>query len=560
MFTRRNIIQHTPITALALTPLQSMAQTKSVAVDSLAADLPGITLPAGRHVVASNLTVRADVFLMPGAIIDVAAGKTLTLLGDFRAPIGRVFTGQGRIDLNRSRATEAYPEWWGAGRDDSQIDSLPALQACVAAHPITILGAADYFISATWKIALPHRRIWGAGKYWHGPNQGTRIVVTNGQSDVIQIGFDTAPSAPNNYLQSIDIRWLEVSRSAAPEGRDAAAAAGMRIRFVLNCLIEGISASEHAIGFSLIGAVRSYIRDCQAFRSVSAVGEKKSNFWGFHLDGRTDIGLAGGNASLFLIDCNASLGGAPALSECIGAFVQGGFADSFLINFETSGVATGIVVDGMASTLGATQTKKGHANLHIAMPVIDGFSKAGIDISNVSQHGVIDITDPYIGSGIGTFAGIFLHDCKGMTTITGGQLVGWLDAENGGNAIGIYCLNAEGIGIEGTKLLGFRRPIGFDRCSDFTINAAINNPAQVASQAAIWLKDCSRAFIRTRIKGRTNAFPQGIYLRSGNTRLSIDCIGIDPKSIQGGASNCFQAEGVKSGVKIPSIAVTGLDN
>jgi hypothetical protein len=553
MFTRRALIEQMSLAAGAVLPASAMAQTTAPPPGRLAQDLPGISLPPGRHVVSSNLTVRADIFVQPGATIEVAAGKTLTLLGDFQAPIGPLFSGPGKVDLNRSRASAAYPEWWGAGRDNSTVDSLPALRACVAAHPVTLLGAADYFIGSTWRIDIPHRRIWGAGKYWHGPNQGTRIIVTNGRQDVIQIGFDAPPSGPNAFLQSVDIRWLEVGRSAAPADGGAA---GICIRYVLNCIIEGISAAEHTVGFSIAGAVRSHIRDCQAFRSIPG----GSRFVGFHLDGRGDIGLAGGNASIYLIDCNASIGGTPRLAESVGALLEGGFADSFLALFETSGVATGIKVDGLAPTINAHQAKAGHANLHLLMPVIDGFAGSGIEITNVSDHGMIDMVDPYVGAGAGAFAGIYLHNCKGMTTITGGQVIGWVDADTGGKALGIYGVDAEGIAVEGTKFLGFRRPFGFNRCHDLSLHPAINNPAQGALQGAVWLKDCRRGHIRPRIKGGRDAFPLGIHLRGSSAQLSIDCTSIDEACIQGGAINRFQADGTAPGVAPAGIMITGLDS
>lgn len=561
MFTRRALVTQMSAAAVFASSGAVAAPTglPSVRTATLSDDGPGITLAPGHHKISANMVVRADVLVMPGATIEVAAGKTLTLLGDFQAPIAHVFTGSGLVDLNRSRAAMAYPEWWGAARDDATSDSLSALQACVAAHSTTVLGAADYYISATWKIQIPHRRIWGAGKYWHGPNQGTRIIVTNPSSDTIQLGFDVSPGILNNFLQSVEIRWLEVGRSAPPLVQGEASAAGLRIRYVLNCLVEGVSSAEHVVGVSILGAVRTYIRDCQAFRSVSPSTGGPHAFWGFHFDGRTNIGAAGGNASIYLVDCNASVGGNPSLTESVGAFLQGRYADSYLINFETASIATGIRIDGMASALNADQAKAGHADLHIVMPILDSFGGVGIELVNLSDHAMIDIVDPYLGAGLGARAGIAFRAAKGMTTITGGQVIGWVDADAGGHASGIEGIDSEGLAIEGTKVMGFSRPVVLDRCRDLSINVAINNPAQRTSQPAIWLRDCSRGHIRPRIKGQADAFAQGVALASGNNHLSIDCTAIHPESVRGGGKNILQTGGSKVDRSLPGIAITGID-
>lgn len=558
MVSRRQLIGRMSAAALAAPAAVALAQDTVAGSGALASALPGITLAPGKHVVAANLTVRADVLVMPGATIEVAAGRTLTLLGDFQAPIGQVFTGPGRVDLNASRAAAAYPEWWGAARNDSSHDSLPALRACVAAHPVTLLGAADYFIGDTWKIDTPHRRIWGAGKNWGGPNQATRIVIVSGDKDCVQLGYDRAPAGGMfNHLQSVDLRWMELGRSAPPLATDGGTAAGLRVRYTFDCLVEGISANEHAVGFSIFGAVYTHMRDCHAFRSSPADKRGRASFWAFHLDGRRTV-ASGGNASLYLTDCGANMGGAHGVTDSIGAFLQGAFADTYIQNFETSQLATGIKVDGMARSLDPGTARMGHGNLHIFLPVIDGYAGSGIELYDLGAYAAIDIVDPYCGPAPSAFSGVFVHQSKGAVTITGGQLIGWYDTLNGGNALGVFGQNAEGIGIHGTKVIGFRRPISLEGCRDFTIDAAINNPGERAVQPAISLLDCAHGQVRSRIKGQAGAFPAGIDLRGGNHHLSIDAAAIDPACLGGGGQATIIGGRDNAGLRPASITVTGL--
>lgn len=557
MVTRRQLIGRMSAAALAA-PAAALAQDSAGGTGALASRLPGITLPAGKHVVAANLTVRADILVMPGATIEVAAGRTLTLLGDFQAPIAQVFTGPGRIDMNASRSAAAYPEWWGAARNDSSRDSLPALRACVAAHPVTLLGAADYFIGDTWKIDTPHRRIWGAGKNWGGPNDATRIIVIGGDKDCVQLGFDKAPAGGmNNFLQSVDLRWMEFARSAAPRASaDGGGAAGLRIRYTLDCVVEGISSDEHAVGFAVFGAVYTHLRDCHAFRSVAADRRGPASFWAFFLDGRATV-ATGGNASVYLIDCGASIGGNPGLNDSIGAYLQGAFGDTFLQNFETSQLATGIKVDGLARSLKPEVVRAGHGNLHVLMPIIDGYSNTAIELYDLGPYAAIDIVDPYCGPAPRAFAGIFVHQSRGVIGIAGGQVIGWYDTLNGGNGLGIFAQNALGIGINGTKVIGFRRPVSLEGCRDFTIDAAITNPGEKAGQAALSLLDCSHGLIRSRISGQAGAFPAGIDLRGGNHHLSIDATAIDRACLSGGEAGVVTGARDNSGLRPASISVTG---
>lgn len=539
---------------------QSIAKGARSKGSILTADLDAVILERGIHVVTANMTIKADIMALPGAIIDIAAGKTLTLLGDFQAPIARVFSGSGAVDMMRSRAEAVYPEYWGAVRDNSAIDSLSALEASVAAHQNVRLGAGDYYISQTWHITQSHRRIWGAGNYWKGPNQGTRIIVTNGRDDVMRVGTLRPPPSINAYVQSVDIRWLELGRSAVPEA-GSNSATGLSLHHVLFCHFEGLSSSEHSIGFAIAGAVRTHVCNCFAFRSLpasSAIGSNEARFWGFYFDGRKDIGLAGGNASVFLMDCNASIGGDPALDDAVGAYLDGAFADSFLTNFETSGLSVGIRIDGKADQLKGRQRKSGHANVHILTPVIDGFTGIGIEIRNVSPYGMIDIVDPYLGLGSGAFCGVLYQDCAGLTSITAGQIIGWYNYDRGGDALGIYAIDCTGLGVEGTKVLGFRRPVGIERCVNFTMNVTIHNPEQRASQAALWVEDCSFGNITARISGQTAAYPAGIALRGVNNHLSINANAIMLDCINDGANNRIQKNRETSTRISRHIIITGL--
>lgn len=379
----------------------------------------GGVLQPGVHRVSQTITVTRDLALSPGAQIHVDSGRTLKVVGDLVAPVSHVFTGPGTVDLNQSRARAAYPEWWGARADDHTVDCLAALLACIAAHPVTSLGSGDYYLSDTLRIERPFVRVWGAGYRGRQQGEGTRLIVRSDRADVVRIGPQTRPGSVNDYLQGVDLRAVQLTRSR-PVGEGAV---GLRLAFVLTCHIEAVSASEHGTGFAITGAVRTTLRDCIAFRSINQA-DPALLYRGFHLDGNTETGLAGGNASLFLDQCNATIGGTPNAADPVGLLLDGAFADSFISGFETAGVATGIRVAGDAERIGG-RARAGHANLHIRMPILDQ-CKMGIEIRDVSPHGLIELNEPYVAVRPGGLAAIRLDRVRGGTTITGGQLLSTL--------------------------------------------------------------------------------------------------------------------------------------
>ncbi len=493
-------------------------------------DTPATILPPGVHRVEANLTIRGDLMVQPGATIEIAAGRKLTLRGSLIAPVARIFTGGGTVDLNHSRVVEAHPEWWGAAPGDGGKDSLSALVACLAAHPVMRLLGADYFLSDTLVIERPSCRIIGAGYRGTESGQGTRLIVTDGKADVMRVGPASRPATVNAFLQNIEVQGLALARSVPLDTSGGARPAGLRAQFLLFAHIEAVSAAEHAVGFAARGLVRSIIANCIAFRSLP--GRQDGQFWrGFLLDGSEDIGLAGGNASLFLTDCNATIGGDPKVADGVGLLLDGAFADSFISGFETAGVETGIRVDGRAGALGG-RGRNGHVNLHLTMPIIDQCGKVGIDIRDTSAHALIDITEPYVAVAPSAEAAIRFDRLRGAVTLTGGQCVGNTNSAAGGHAAGLMAKDSNGIQVAGLKVLEHSRPVVIERSAGLSLRLSVANPASRSRDAAITLDDCAGGIVAPLIMGQDRAFVTGIRI-GGKSALSIDATGIMPSAVGG---------------------------
>ncbi|HUD91927.1 hypothetical protein [Sphingobium sp.] len=491
-------------------------------------------LEAGAYRITANVTIKTDLVVHPGATIEVTPGATLTVLGCLHAPVAPVFTGGGTIDLNRSRTPHAHPEWWGAAPGDGNRDSLPAFKACLAAHPVMQLLPADYYLSDTFVVERPFCRIAGAGFRGTEGWRGTRLILTNGAGDVLRVGPASRPATVNDYPQNIDIRSLALCRLAPVDGRGGRLPAGMTAQFLLYANFEQISAAEHGVGFVARGLVRTRMIDCIAFRSLPGAGAGQP--WrGFLLDGMGDIGLAGGNASLFLIDCNATIGGNPQIIDGVGLLFEGAFADSFIINFEATAIATGIRIDGKAGQIGG-RARNGHVNLHLRMPIVDQCGETGIMIRDTGPHMMIDISEAYVAVGPRATAAIHCAAMRGSVSITGGQLVGMTNSDANGQAAGLLARDSEGLQMQGLKILDHPRPVELSGCRGFALQGWIANPGHATGRAAAQLRDCALGQVSLLIGGRDRAFASGVRLDGNCQRLRIDVTGHDDGALQDGAN------------------------
>lgn len=521
--------------------LLAVAPASLLAADAIAQSLVdgagGLRLQPGVHRIDRDTVIRSDVVLDPGARILLANNARLQFLVAFAAPVAPVFSGAGTVDLNASRTIEAYPEWWGAD-GESGADCIAAIDACLAAHPVMRLGAHSYFVSRTIAIERHNRHLIGSGQRWIAPGSGTRIVLTGG-GDVMRIGTLRKPGSINDFVQGVMVSDLTLTRSVPAGGGGHEAPAGLRMRYCLYVDVSRVHSAENINGFALGGVVRSYLRDCSAFRSPAG-GTASSVFHGFACDGSVDIGLAGGNASIYLVDCAASTGGQPRLTESVGLWLDHAFADTYAANFETAAMATGIRLSGRATGMRDSLLRTGHADVRILAPVLDQCSDIGIEVSDLSPHAMIDIADAYVTSSSTGRVTLSFDRARGLTSVRGGQLL----VGPGTAAVGIAATNSDGLEFAGVKLLNYRSPVRMTRCRDFSLSVAINLPDGGAGGPAVLLSDCSDGTANARAKGPPATFTAGVAVTGGTTRsLVVDASGISAAAV-GGEQNRVTFAGV----------------
>ncbi len=138
---------------------------------------PGQSLfPPGRYEVKENVTFVQAVTFQEGAILDIAAGATVTFNGAFSAGKGQVFAGKGKV----AGLQKLTPEWFGA-KGDGTVDDTAALQKAI-----------DSF--------SPYE-FWDAG-----PKKKSNVLLLRGTYLVTQLNVDTM------YLDIIaENAWLVAS-------------------------------------------------------------------------------------------------------------------------------------------------------------------------------------------------------------------------------------------------------------------------------------------------------------------------------------------------------------
>lgn len=127
----------------------------------------------------TNITFK----LPPGAII--SHGSYTLNIPNIEAGLYQIFTGAGAVTIS-GNVKEAYPEWWATNTTPGTTDMSDAIQAALAAHPITKLSATTYLVTETLTILTGHSII-GENKY---PTTTLQSGVS--QAPLTKIVFDPA--------------------------------------------------------------------------------------------------------------------------------------------------------------------------------------------------------------------------------------------------------------------------------------------------------------------------------------------------------------------------------
>lgn len=493
-----------------------------------------LILSDGEYTISQDTVINYDIMFLTGAVIKIINNATLTINGQIQSNINKIFNiVSGNIKINIDKNPFGYAEYFGAKMNDGTVDNKKAIEQCVKLFPTTFLQLGDYFCSDTVNINTSRRKLIGHSNYNLGERKSTRIIVNSSTKDTMFVGLEEKPSEIYDFLTNVTIKNIELGRSIVPTpsspGLEASSPKGLRVQYCYMCNFEFVRATENSIGFYITGTVYTHFKRCTSFRSLQGTTTNNDFYYGYFINGTTNIGLASGNASLYFTDCNSSLAGNPNLVDSVGFFVLGKSSDIFMLRSETTGVNTGILISG-------DESKDGNLDVHIINPIIDQFQLHGIFIQNIGKYGIVEISNSYCAPISSERDGycIRFNNFKGMANLTNNQGVLWQN----GVAIGLWIENSTGIVCKNNSYLGAKRPIVILDSQNICIEDIINNPVEKAIQGAIYCKGVSRSIIKPIIKGGANVFPQGIFFLDATGGYNeVGCSGIDSSCIVGNNIN-----------------------
>ena len=506
---------------------------------TLGNNAPGtLYFPSGNYKITGNIAFNVPCTFDTHAVLIIPTGVTVLFNGGFTAPVQQAFncTGTGNVTFNAQYTSEGYPEWWGAVTNSGSADCAPMINAAIVALKTTKLQAADYYCATTVLMQTACRKLIGCGI---GPyaviGDCTRVLVKSSTLNTILIGPNSLPSGgANNFQIDNYVADIHFTRTIAPDVTVGSAA--MLIQYTLYTEIVHCRGHESMFGFHILATVQTHIKNSYAFRSVPGTGG--TDFWyGFYLDGNISIG-SGGNASVYITECDAGAGGLSSTFNASGIYADGGAADLFVTDFENSSCFIGV-------NLNQTASQNGQVDIHLRNIISDGFNYAGIFITNTSATGAIEITGGYgapANTANNTSWAIWLNNSKAAVAITGHQVVASPSTKTGGlnisNSEAVTAMNnmwtecyQQGVVVINSK-----------NC--YVADQVRNN--RVTTNAAVQLSGTnSRIKMDMTISGgASNVFGSGYQIIGATSTLSeFRCSGLDATAISGGSTNKLNYNG-----------------
>lgn len=431
-----------------------------------------------------------------------------------------------------------HPEWFGARTGDGSFDNRPALDACVAACPVTQLAAADYWLHGRWTVSTSHRTIRGAGRNGDGPNPVTRVLLGHSTQDVFMVGTDPNPGSINAFVQFVDVENVTFVSAASPTPPSSGIQGGpscVRGQYILNCSFTRVNTINGTNGFYFTGAVYSELKESASQRLARGTTPVNDYFIGCMLDGTPVIGANTGIASFYIRKYGVT-GSTEALVN-YGVFSADGFTDMFLDSVETSGVQFGISLNGKPSVLYGSEDCK------VFNCVLDQVNK-GIVLNAGSNTTAAVLMNNYVAVAAAPSGGKGIEVTSTPLSGQGGSisLIGNQIIAGGGNSVS----NSSGVQSVGNILTDLNNPIQLSNVAQSRFSDRISNPIQSASSAAILLSGSARIVLDCSADGKTAAFPAGIRLSGpGNSVIEARMTGIDLGAVSGGASNKLISNGTQ---------------
>lgn len=497
------------------------------------ASFPELFFPDGTFMATDNITITAVVRMSEGAAINVATGKAVAFRGGFyaprRAPVFQNCTaGLGSVTFNPRYTVEGHPEWWGAQADNAGNDSLPALKACAAAVPTTLLGGGTYYISNTWLFSRNDGKVIGVGQNYGGG--ASSIICLTGANAATNATFWFGAETYGAVVRGMFCSDVEFTRTGTANGSASGDAEdcvkAVIYRYATNSEMRRCRAMGAPIGFHVSLTATSNLIDCNYNPAASSSNDICI---GFLFGGyNTYPGFVGSNGSL-RAEGNTCFG-LPASTWTAHTLVYGLPADTWIDKHEGNGGKRGLVVVGLnqasmidylANGAGARTILGGAGSsqdITLANCRMDGYSSGAFVVRYLDANASVNISNPYVAAS-GT--GFSLISVFGRIWIAGGEALASAPGQVGLNANAVTMLS-----LDGLYLRDFSSPVVLASLNSCEVRPVIYNPSNTATHA-VNLTTCSRSVIAPQVHGAATRFTNGVSVDAGSGFNLVDGTMID---------------------------------
>ena len=492
-----------------------------------AANATGLPLyiPAGTYVL-NSATIKSAFFA--GGILS----GTFTIQGIENPARVQIFDPSANITVPFNMVPVGFPEWYGAVTDNPAKDCAEALEKCIATHPKTLLSSGVYYVSRTINISTSNRVLEGileAGwTYEDATATGSVIRSTSTTSTIVMVGTDSKPSNHNQFVQKVILRNVVFDRQAVRTYSDTST--GIVWQYTLRSWMEHCMVMYNATGLRITGNILLKVRDCYIFTETWAANDDTRTIRGVQLDNSKDISVAGGNASIYLLNTTMATGGDAVYTNSFAISSGGtmGTNDIMIDNCDAQGFAYGLYISGD----GATQQN----NIHLVNSMFDLVTNIGVYLNAVTEC-TLDVRGCFFSPGEGaTTRGFFAIGCTGAITVVECDFIGY------GNATytAISLENCQGVRCENNRIDGCASPhvlTGCNACQTADIihtDTSTSNPATHMTNS-VRCKDAS--IISNKAAVTYNA---GLYC-TGCSRCTCDVSGYNNDAIASGAGQFVYA-------------------
>lgn len=513
----------------------------SSAITTAAAAGP-IWITKGTYLISNNITINSFVYFEAGAVLNIASGKTVTFAGGISADPTQIFSGTGSVAFTNYIPAFGYAEWWGAIPNSSgaAAANLTAINSALIALQKVQLLAEDYWVNGTIIHAVGNHLLAGSGCWYDGvtPDKATRILSTSNSLPILRIGLASFPGTINAMPFGVKAQDIYLNRSVAP--LISSNCDGVQMQFCVNSELRNVKSVDSMNSFHFVGVVSSTVIGCQANRVQAGSGAGTDTWNGYWIDGNTNIGAAGGNASLYFIRSQAGCNiNSLSTTSANGFYLYSGnygIQDTFLDHCETVSCYIGTNVAGGGG---------GQADVHIMHQIDDQVNKFGLYIASLNSTSAVELTDYYCGPSSPAQFAVYVNTCVGAINFKGGQLL--MSGFSTIQAINIS--NSVGVTVNGTIITENNAfvAVGLENASNCRIAPVIHSASHSTTGAGVQLSGtCNANKIEPIVYGQAGAYGFGIQvLGTSDGRNEYNCTGIDSGCISGGAPNKLVRNGTQ---------------